>query len=101
MLRVLPDEVNQRALLTTLRNMDLHAPLVPFRENLFQRRTVLEIDGHVNRVRHILLIQIDLLQQRREELARLESRAGDGLAQVLPEELAPVHDLAAAHVEEV
>src|SRR5208337_2221036 len=75
--------------------------LVTLRKNFFQRRAVFKIDGHVNRVRYILLIEIDLLQQGREELAWLESRACYGFAQVLPEELAPVHDLSTAHMEEV
>ena len=44
---------------------------------------------------NVLLVQIDLLEQAREELARVEVRL------VLPEELAPVDDAPVAQVEQV
>src|SRR5581483_9038256 len=70
-----------------------------------------------DRVRYILLIEVHLLEQGREELARLEAALADTVAflrgirplllldrlgrQILPEELALVDDLAATHVEQV
>ena len=52
-------------------------------------------------MRHILLVQVNLLQQRGKELSRFEAGGADHVAQVFPEELALVDDLAAAHVEQV
>ena len=75
LLGVLPDQIDQRALLSALRNVDLHPPLLALREQFFQRGAIFEIHRHINRVRHILLVEVDLLQQRGEELARLESLA--------------------------
>ena len=80
LLGILADQIDQRALLAALRNVDLHPALLAFGQHLFQRRTVFEIHRHVNRVRHVLLIEINLLQQRREKLARVEAASPDQFA---------------------
>ena len=65
------------------------------RQQLLQRLAVLEIHRHVNLRRDVLLVQINLLQQRGEELRLVE------FLLVFPEEFAPVDNLAVAQVEEV
>ena len=56
---------------------------------------ILELHRHVNERRDVGLVQINLLQQRREEFRRIE------LALIFPEELAPIDDVAAPQVEQV
>ena len=52
-------------------------------------------DRNMNLPRYVRLIEIHLLHQRFDQLGRLEFDL------VLPEELAPVHDVAVAHVEQI
>ena len=70
-------------------------PPALFGEHLLQRFAIVEVRGRMNLPWQILLVQIDLLEQRGEELARVE------FFQVLPEELAPVQHAAAAQVKKV
>ena len=94
-----PDQVHQRLFLPALRRADLHASAVRraalLAQQLLQRLAVLEIHRHVNLRRDELLVEIELLQQRGEELRLVE------FLLVLPEELAPVDDLAVAQVKQV
>ena len=63
--------------------------------------TILEIDRNVNCSRHILLIEIELIQQRRVKFADIEVAVEFKLSKVFPEELSAVEHSAAAHVEQV
>ena len=88
-------QVQQRLLLAALRRVDLHLAAALLREQLFERLAVLEIHRHVDRGGDVLLVEVELLEQRGEELRLVELRL------VFPEELAAVHDLAVAQVEQV
>src|SRR5664280_125277 len=101
LLGILAHQVDQRALVAALRYVNLYPPLLAFREHFLQRDAIFEVHRNIYRVRHILLVQVDLLQQRRKEFSRLEARSAGHTAEVFPEELALVHDLAATHVEEI
>ena len=88
-------QVEQGFLLAPLRGVDLHLAVALFREQFLERLAVFEIHRNVNGCRDVLLVEIDLFEQRREELRLVELRL------VFPEELAPVHDLAVAQVKQV
>ncbi len=99
MFGVSPHQVHQRLFLPALRRADLDPSAVRratfLGEQLLQRVAVLEIHRHVNLRRYELLVEIELLEQRREELRLVE------FLLILPEELAPVDDLAVAQVKQV
>ena len=61
-------QVEQRLLLPALRRVDLHLAVALFGEQFFQRLAILEIHRHVDDRRDVLLVQVNLLQQRAEEL---------------------------------
>ena len=89
------DQRQHGLLLAALRRVDLDAPAALFGQVLLQIVAVLEVHRHMNQAGNVLLIEVDLLQQRFEERWRIE------LELVLPEELAPVDDVAVAQVEQV
>ena len=88
-------QVEHGLLLAALRRVNLHLAAALFREQLFERRAILEIHGYVDDRGHVALIEIDLLQQSGKELWLVE------LLLVFPEMLATVHDLAIAQMEDV
>src|SRR5579859_1370585 len=101
LLGVLCHQVDQRSFFSTLGHQNLHFFLTLFPQQLFQRSAVLKIHRHQNIVGNILLINIDLLHQGREELSRRELLARPLFRQLLPEKLPAVQDFASAHVKEI
>src|SRR6266571_706467 len=101
LLGVVADQINERALFTTLGNQDLDAALALFREQLFQHDAVFEIYGHVDVARHILLINVELLKQRGKKFAGMKFAAGLKLRNLFPEEFTAVKHATRAQVEEV
>ena len=88
-------QFQKRALGPGLRGENVDGAPALLREHFLQRFAIVEVHGRVNLARQILLVQIDLLEQRGEELARVE------FFQVLPEKLAPVQHAPAAQVKKV
>src|SRR5205823_5298018 len=87
-----------------------------------QGLAVVEVGRDQDCARHVWLVDVELLQESRKHLSRVEGRLrvrrvrllpgialpqwfrGDTLQQlrnVFPKELAPIHDLSVAHVEQV
>ncbi len=64
-------------------------------EQLFQLFAILEIHRHVDTAGDVLLVEVDLLEQRREEFVRLE------IEQIFPEIFAAIDDAAIAQVKQV
>ena len=89
------DQRQQRLLLPALRHQDLHFVAALFAQQFFQRLAILEIHRHVDAAGDVLLIEINLLEQRREEFVGLE------IEQILPEVFAAIDDAAVAQVEQV
>ena len=75
LLRVLADEVDQRTLLATLRRGDLHAMAGALGEQMAERLAIREVDRHQDGARHVLLIDVELLEQGREEGGGLKAPA--------------------------
>ena len=88
-------QFRQRPLGPGLRSENVDRPPALLGEHLLQRFAIVEVRGRMNLPRQILLVQIDLLEQRGEEFGRVE------FLQVLPEELAPVQHAPAAQVKKI
>ena len=63
--------------------------------------TIFKIHRHKNIFGHVLLVNINLLQQRGEEFAGIETLAGLLLRQVFPEEFAAIKNFSAAQMEDI
>ena len=74
LLRVEADEVDERALLAALRGKDLDAAAGAFGQQIREDGAVREVDRHEYGARHVVLVQVELLQQGREK-----GRGGEGV----------------------
>jgi hypothetical protein len=88
-------QIEQRLLLPALRRQDLHFVAALFAEQLLQRFAILEIHRHVDAVGDVLLVEINLLEQRGEKFVGLK------IEQIFPEVFAAIHDAAIAQVEQI
>src|SRR5688572_21760170 len=95
MFRVGFDQRQHRLLLPSLRRVNLDSAATFFREVLLKVFKIFEGGRHVDQAGNVLLIQIDLFEQRLEELCRME------IGLVFPEELPAVNDVPAAQVKQV
>jgi hypothetical protein len=93
MLRVGFHQIDQRLLLPALRHQDLYFVAFFLAQQFFQRLAVFEIHRHVDAAGNVLLIQINLLEQRREEFVGLE------IEQIFPIIFAAIDDASIADVE--
>src|SRR5262249_31748852 len=76
LLGVLRGQVDERALFAALRRDDLNLASSLFAQQLFERGPVFEVDGRKDVAGDILLIDVDLLEQRGKEFPRMERRFG-------------------------
>ena len=93
MLRVVFHQVEKRPLAAALRREDFHFVARALRQHLFQQLAVLKIHRDVNRFRQIFRFQVKLLQQRGNELLRIE------LFQLFPIKFAAVHHAPTTQME--
>ena len=95
MLRVFLHQIEERALLPSLRRQDFHPVPRPVRKCCLQQFAVLEIHRYVHRLRQVFRFQIKLLQKRRHEFLGLE------LVQIFPIKLPAVHHAPSAQVKQI
>ena len=95
MLGVCLREIQHGLLLPALWRVDLDFAILLLGEQLLHHFLIFEIDRHVNDAGHVLLIEVDLQEQRGEEFGRIE------FVLVFPEEIAPVHNHPIAQVEKI
>jgi hypothetical protein len=69
-------QVHQRFLLPALRGADFHLAAALFRQQFLHHLAVFEFHRHVNLAGNVLLIHVNLQQQRREELRLVERPPG-------------------------
>ena len=93
--RVPGDQFKHGAFPPRLRRQDLHRVSSPLGQRLLQEFAVFKIHRHVDLTGKILLVEIDLLEKRREELAGMKA------LEILPEELPPIEHAPAAQVKEI
>ena len=67
LLRVLPGEVDERAFFSALRDGDLDLVAGAFAEQSGERGAVGEVDREINGARNVMLVDVELLEQRGEE----------------------------------
>ena len=72
LLRVLPGKIDQRPLFAALRNGQLDAVAGALAQQRGQRLAIVEVDRDQNRARHILLVDVKLLEQSREDWSGVE-----------------------------
>ncbi len=89
------NQIQHRLLRAALGDGDLYLAAALFAEQFLKRLQVLEFRRDVNQRRHVLLVEIDLLQQGSQKLRLLEA------LNVFPIELAAIDDTAIAQVEQV
>ena len=88
-------QIQHGALLPPLRRVDLHLSVALFRQQFFHHLAVFELHRNMDHAGHVLLIEINLQKQGRDERGSFELRL------VFPEEIAAVHDMAIAQVEKI
>ena len=76
-------------------SLNLHLVAALFAQQLFQHLAIFEVHRHMDAAGDVLLVEINLLQQRREEFVRLE------IEQILPEVFAAIDNAAVAQVEQI
>src|SRR6266576_504241 len=76
LLRILAYQIDERTLFAALRCQNLNAPSRSLSQYLCEKCAIGKLHRHENRSRHVALVEIDLLQQRREEHRRAERSAG-------------------------
>ena len=93
--RVALHQIEEGALGAAQGRKDFQPAAGAFAKKFFQGLVVLEFQGHVDVARQIAGLQVELLEQGREEFRRLE------FLEVFPVKIAAVQDASAADVEQV
>ena len=95
MLGVLFHQFEKGVFLPALRIEDFDAVPGRFGQHVLQQRAIFEINRRMDEARQIAGFEIQLLEQRRQEFGGVE------LLEVLPIEIAPIHNSAAAKVKKI
>ena len=92
--RIPMHQLHQLSLASPLRRTDFYFSTAPFGKPLFEQVPVFEVDRHMNLDRNKRRIDVVLLQDGLEELARIE------ILLILPEQFAFIDHTAASHVKD-
>src|SRR5512140_1836368 len=72
LLGIVADQIHQRAFITALRDDDVNAVATFFRQQRLECLPVLEVYRYVDLSRDVLLVQVQLRKEGREELSHVE-----------------------------